>query len=122
MRKHVDLFPAIVRLAPPGSLEDYTSLQVSGDAPQGTRKVDRCRAVVIESVLVIAQDAPEGPQVVFRERVQEISHENKITHILTESGKIIVMRKDENCGCGSRLRGWNPYGSAVVMSSEDPNA
>lgn len=122
IRKHVDVFPAVIKLAEPGSLEDFTQLQTTGDAPPRTRRVDRSRAVVIQDTLVIAQDSPEGPQVVFKEQVQEISHEGKTTHILTVSGKIIAIKRDDNCGCGSRLRGWNPYGSAIVSSSEDPNA
>jgi hypothetical protein len=122
MRKSIDVFPAVVKLAAPGSLEDYTQLQTTGDAPQGTRKVDRSRVVIIENVLLIAQDAPEGPKVVFKEKVEEMSQEGKTTHILTVSGKIIAVKRDSNCGCGSRLRGWNPYGSAIVTSSEDPNA
>ncbi len=119
MRKEVDVFPAVIRLAPPNSLEDYTLLPPVGDAPQGTRRVDRCRAIVLDGTLVIAQDSPEGPQVIFRERVSEMQHDKKVTHLLTESGKIIVIRKDENCGCGSRLRSWNPYGS-YMTSNQDP--
>ena len=122
MRKSIDVFPALIKLAPPGSLEDYTTLQTTGDVPQGTRKVDRCRAVVIDDVLLIAQDAPEGPTVIFKEKIQGMTQEGKTSHILTISGKIIAVKKDDNCGCGSRLRGWNPMGSAIVMSSEDPNA
>jgi hypothetical protein len=121
MRKSIDVFPALIKLAPPGSLSDFTTLQTTGDVPQGTRRVDRSRAVVINNVLVIAQDSPEGPLVVFKEVVEEIAHEGKTTHILTVSGKIIAITKDDNCGCGSRLRGWNPMGSAIVTSSEDPN-
>lgn len=122
MRKHIDVFPAVVRLAPPGSLAHYTDLAPTGDAPQGTRRVDRSRAVIIEDILLIAQDSPEGPKVVFRERVQEFSNDKKVSHVLTESGKIITIKKDENCGCGSRLRGWNPLGSAIATSTEDPLA
>jgi hypothetical protein len=122
MRKSIDVFPAVIRLAEPGSLEDYTQLTIRGDAPQGTRRVDRTRAVVIANVLIIAQDSPEGPKVIFREQVQDMSQENKVTHILTASGKIIAIFKDDNCGCGSRLRGWNPASSAIVTSSEDPHA
>jgi hypothetical protein len=120
MRKSLDVFPALIKLAPPGSLDDYTTLQTTGDAPQGTRRVDRCRAVVIDGVLIIAQDSPEGPTVVFKERTEGMTQEGKTSHILTVSGKIIALTKDDNCGCGSRLRGWNPTGSAIVMSSEDP--
>jgi hypothetical protein len=122
LNKSIDVFPALIKLAPPGSLSDYTTLQTTGDVPEGTRRVDRSRAVVINNVLVIAQDSPEGPLVVFKEAVEEIAHEGKTTHVLTVSGKIIAIAKDDNCGCGSRLRGWNPRGSAIVTSSEDPNA
>ena len=121
MRKSIDVFPALIKLAPPGSLEDFTQLQTKGDTPQGTRRVDRSRAVIIDDVLIIAQDSPEGPKVVFQEKVAEVSQEKKTSHVLTVSGKIIAVTKDDNCGCGSRLRGWNPYGSAIVMSSEDPS-
>jgi hypothetical protein len=120
MRKVIDVFPAIIKLAPVDSLEDYKTLQTTGDVPQGTRRVDRCRAVIINDVLIIAQDSPEGPKVIFKEKVEDTSQEGKTTHALTVSGKIIAISRDDNCGCGSRLRGWNPYGSAIVMSSEDP--
>lgn len=119
MRKEIDVFPAIVKLAFPGSLSDYTSLQIVGPAPQGTRRLDRCRVVVLGGLLMIAEDSPEGPKLVFREKVSEISQENKTTHLLTESGKIVAVIKDHNCGCGSRLRSWNPYGSHI-SSSQDP--
>lgn len=119
MNKSVDIFPALVRLAPPNSLEVITELGIRGDAPAGTRRLDRCRAVVLNEVLYIAVDSPTGPQLVFKEKVTEQNHEKKITHLRTESGKIIVITKDENCGCGSRLRSWNPYGF-LVQSSEDP--
>lgn len=119
MKKEIDVFPAIIRLAPAGSLENYTDLQPSGDAPRGTRRLDRCRAVVVGGVFMVAEDSPEGPKLVFRETTQDMSHEGKVSHILTSSGKIIVVKKDDNCGCGSRLRSWNPYGS-FRTSSQDP--
>lgn len=122
LKKSIDVFPALIKLAPPGSLSDYTTLQTTGDTPQGTRRVDRSRAVVINNVLIIAQDSPEGPLVVFREDIEGMTQEGKTSHVLTVSGKIIAISKDDNCGCGSRLRGWNPLGSAIVTSSEDPNA
>lgn len=121
LKKSIDVFPALIKLAPPGSLSDYTTLQTTGDVPQGTRRVDRSRAVVINNVLIIAQDSPEGPLVVFKEAIEEMTQEGKTSHVLTVSGKIIAISKDDNCGCGSRLRGWNPMGSAILTSSGDPD-
>jgi hypothetical protein len=119
MRKAFDVFPAIVRLAPAGSLSDITQLTIIGDAPQGTRRVDTCRAVLLADTLLIAVDSPEGTQIVFREKVVQTEVEGKVHYALTESGKILAITKDNNCGCGTRLRSWNPYGS-YVPSSQDP--
>jgi len=117
--KTMDVFPAIIRLAPPGSLSDITELKIIGDVPQGTRKVDTARAVVIQDTLIIGVDSPEGTQVVFKEKITKLEKLDKIHYILTESGKIVAVAKDNNCGCGTRLRGWNPYGS-FISSSQDP--
>lgn len=117
--KSIDVFPAIVRLAPPDSLSDITQLPIRGDAPQGTRKLDRCRIVCINGVVQIVVDSPEGPRLMFREAVSEQISENKTHWLRTEKGKILVFEKDNNCGCGSRLRSWNPYGTSIT-SSQDP--
>lgn len=117
--KRVDVFPAIIRLAPPGSFDDITELGISGPSPKGTRKLDRCRVVILKDVLMVALDSPTGPSLVFRERVTDTVFSGKTTHAVTESGKIVVFEKDDNCGCGSRLRSWNPYGN-IVMSTKDP--
>lgn len=119
MRKAFDVFPAIVRLAPAGSLSDITQLTIIGDAPQGTRRVDTCRVVLLGDTLLIAVDSPEGTQIVFREKVVQTEAEGKVHYALTESGKILAITKDNNCGCGTRLRSWNPYGS-YISSSQDP--
>lgn len=119
--KTMDVFPAIVFLAEPGSLSSYRDLPFLGDKPQKTRRVDRSRVMIIDGRFYIVQDSPEGPTVVFREGVSEYEKdaETKTHHILTTSGKIIVVGKDRNCGCGTRLRGWNPF-KGITTSSEDP--
>ena len=118
--KRVDVFPALLRLAPSDSLSDITTLSIRGKAPQGTRFLDRCRVVILRDQILVALDSPEGPQLVFREKVIETRHIEKMSYVKTESGKILAFTKDENCGCGSRLRSWNPYGN-IVGSSEDPS-
>lgn len=121
MQKSLDIFPAVLRLAPPNSLENITDLPVRGDAPPGTRRLDRCRAVIINGTLYVAVDSPTGPELVFREKVVEQIHDKKISHVKTEQGKIITISKDNNCGCGSRLRAWNPYGF-LTTSTQDPTS
>ena len=123
MIKKVDTFPAILYLAAPDSLKKYTDLQFHGERPQGTRKVDRARIAVLNGVLHVVIDAPEGPKLVFREKLAayEKDEHNSSHHALTVSGKILVWDKDNNCGCGSRLRSWNPFGN-TLNSTADPES
>ena len=121
--KKMDVFPAIVYFAAPNSLQNYTDLGLTGERPQGTRKVDRARAAVINDLVLVYVDSPEGPKLVFRERISayERDSDHKTHHILTESGKILAVGKDLNCGCGSRLRGIALL-SRMSDSVEDPDA
>lgn len=117
MNKTFDIFPALLKIAPPGSLEDFRTLTPVGEAPEGTRRLDRCRVVMVAGKIFIALDSPEGPELVFREKVVDHSKEGGVTSVLTETGKIIAVKKDSNCGCGSRLRGWDPFKS-IIFSEE----
>jgi hypothetical protein len=120
MRKQLDVFPALVKVIPPGSLSDLSQVNVTGDLPQGTRKLDRCRVTIVNDTILIAVDSPEGPKLVFREKVVEMINEKGLDRVKTESGKMLAFVRDTNCGCGSRLRSWNPFGN-IVSSMEDPN-
>lgn len=120
MRALADVFPALVWIAPPNSvgIDEFT---IPGPYPEGTRKVDRVRVVLLGESILIAKDSPEGPTLVFREKFTHRHVEGKLQTVLTESEKVVSFIKDDSCGCGSRLRGWNPYGqNTSVYSSEDP--
>jgi hypothetical protein len=120
LRAISDVFPALVWLAPPNSI-GLDELTIPGNAPEGTRKVDRVRVVLLGDSILIAQDTPEGPKLVFREKFTHRHVDGKLQAVLTESEKVVAFIKDSSCGCGSRLRGWNPYGqNSSVYSSQDP--
>lgn len=120
MRAVSDVFPAIVWLAPPNSV-GLDELKIPGPSPEGTRKVDRVRVVLFGDSVLIAQDSPEGPKLVFKEKYSYRHVDGKLQSVLTESGKVVAFIKDANCGCGSRLRSWNPYGqNNSVYSNQDP--
>lgn len=120
MQKKFDLFPAVVYLAPPESLEDFTTLLSATERPQGTRRVDRSRVCLVDNVVYIVVDSPEGPKVVFREAISAYEKaENKQDHsVVTQSGKILAVTKDKNCGCGSKLRTWNPFRNQLSASGD----
>lgn len=120
MRAVSDVFPALVWLSPPNSI-GLDELKIPGKAPEGTRKVDRVRVVLIGDNILIAQDSPEGPKLVFKEKYISRHVDGKLQAVLTESEKVVAFIKDSSCGCGSRLRSWNPYGqNNSVYSSQDP--
>ncbi len=71
--------------------------------------VDKCRIVIDEDLIMVAVDSPEGARVIFQEEYvtfeKDLKGESKI---VTKSGKMLAFKRDTNCGCGSRLRSWNP--------------
>jgi len=114
VRIQADVFPAVATLADPDSLEDIETLLPRGGAPKGSRKVDACRITIIDGLLLIAVDSPTGPRLVFKEKVESYSKSDRVHRVKTETGKFIAFGKDNNCGCGSRLRTWNPYKNIIT--------
>jgi len=125
MRIVADIFPATVLAAPSGSFSDYTLLSTGSSRPSGAMNVDRARVVVFDELVLVAVDgvAGNGPQLVFREGVRSVNlskSKDVDSQLLTESGKGLAFRRQDNCGCGSRLRAWNPY--KTMNSIKDPTS
>jgi hypothetical protein len=119
VKVQADVFPAVVALAEPDSMEDIRELMPKGAAPKGTRRLDRCRVAVFNDQVLIAVDSPSGPNLVFKEAITFYEKFEKIHRVITETGKLIAFKKDDNCGCGSRLRSWSPYGSTLVAQGDN---
>jgi hypothetical protein len=100
-------------------MEDIRELMPKGAAPKGTRRLDRCRVAVFNDQVLIAVDSPSGPNLVFKEAITFYEKFEKIHRVITETGKLIAFKKDDNCGCGSRLRSWSPYGSTLVAQGDN---
>jgi hypothetical protein len=98
-------------------LQDLKSAPIT----KGANQVTKARIVVTEDTVMVAIDSHSGPMIIFREAYTEFHKSNVKTedsYIRTVTGKMIAYKKDENCGCGSRLRSWNPY--RHVYSTKDP--
>ena len=119
--KKVDVFPAVFLVAEADSLQNYIDLGFTADKPKNTRRVDRCRVAIVDGTLFVVVDSPEGFKIIFREKLAATENDKTVYHALTVSGKICAWTKDSNCGCGSRLRSWSPFG-ATLSSMEDPDA
>ena len=120
-----DLFPARVLVIPPSdelNALNYEEIQVLS-AVKSSRRVEAVRVVLTEATVMIAADSDTGPVLIFQEKYDPASlilskNRSKPMRLRTLNGKVLVFQKDENCGCGSRLRSWNPY--RTVYSTKDP--
>ena len=118
-----DVFPAFAIFLPaddPTTPEDMTS---APPFPKTGRSFDKARVVVYGTRVTVAIDGDNGPKIVFSEEYQpgtlfKNPDKTKDSYITTLSGKKIAYRRNDACGCGSRLRSWNPYRS--LNSTQDP--
>jgi len=103
-----DMFPAVLVAAAPGLVENLDQIKVVPPT-EGAFMVDKCRVVVDSDLIIVAVDSPEGARVIFQEEYDVfINNRSGESKIVTKSGKMLAFKKDTNCGCGSRLRSWNP--------------
>jgi len=119
-----DNFPLRSRVCPAGTVESdqYETFQVYERIPR-SRMVTAVRAVITSDTIMIASDSDQGPMLIFREKYDPESlilsrDAKKTARLRTLTGKVIVLEKDANCGCGSRLRSWNPY--RTMYATGDP--
>jgi hypothetical protein len=118
MRILQDTFPAILVIAPPGAPEPLESRK----APEGGGQLTIVRIVVSGDRVIVARDAGGGPQVVLSQPIQPGSHQknpNGDSRVITETGQTLIWKKDTACGCGSRLRSWQPF-KTTTNSVKDP--
>lgn len=113
MKLQADVFPAEAIFAPAGSVDDLDLFTMESAIPEGGKKLGRIRIVILNDVIVVGQDSPTGIIVIFQDGVREYKKEQRVHKVRTLSGKAIVFTKDNNCGCGSRLKSWNPYGKIL---------
>lgn len=124
MRIVGDIFPAHLSVAPADYSDDIMSIKSKGN-PDGVFYRDITRVVLVEDekglTIWVAQDSPTGANIIFQERLAEYIKAEKPeldSRAKTVSGKIIAFCRDSNCGCGSRLKSWNPYRTLHSVKDE----
>lgn len=118
----LDIFPATAIITAhelPAPIQDLRS----APATPGTHQINTARVIVTSDRVLIAVDGPTGPSLVFSQSYVPGSlfknpDKSKDSYLTAETGQAVVFRKDTVCGCGSRLRSWNPFRS--VSSTKDP--
>ena len=80
------------------------------------------RVVVTDNEVLVAVDSPTGPVMVLRLPYTPGNFEKGAklydrSSVLASTGQRLTFRRDDSCGCGSRLRGWNPYATIVASNA-----
>lgn len=107
----MDRFPCNLIAVAAGFTEDVTTLR-SSPPTEDANYLDVTRVIITNEHILVAKDSPQGPQIVFREAYETFipsKDAGEDSYVVTRTGKMLVFSKDRGCGCGSRLRGWNPY-------------
>lgn len=117
MKIKCDVFPALFVLAGSDYRDPITS-NTSLNHPS-VRRMDAVRIVVTNTHILVAQDSPHGPSLVFKEEIDPNTYKGAATKgddttVTTIFGRRFAFRKDNSCGCGSRLRTWRPYDSLTA--------
>lgn len=118
-----DLFPAFVAFIPATDPTPITEIGSGPPRPRDARHFDKARVIVFGDKVTIAVDGDSGPRVIFQEsytpgHFQRSADRTKDSYLTTDSGVKIAFKKNDACGCGSRLRSWNPY--RTLDSTKDP--
>jgi hypothetical protein len=111
----LDTFPANVHIAPNGSYPSTDQFSINhsrGSAIRGSKFADVARVIATDTTVYIAVDSSTGPVLFFKEDyTQKTTDDQKVTRFITVTNKIIAVKKDKSCGCGSRLKNWTYVGS-----------
>jgi hypothetical protein len=118
MRILQDIFPAVISMT---TTQPTPEAPLAGPNPATVlhaKTVDRARVIVTESRILVAVDSPEGPLVIFSQTYDQStanrSRQQRQDSFLTTGTTTpvyVAYRRGEDCSCGSRLRGWNPFGT-----------
>lgn len=123
MSAHYDLFPAFVNIAPPQDPTPLTEVSSGPPRPNTGRFYDKARVIVSSNMVTIAVDGDNGPKIVLQEKYasatfQKSANRSQDSYLETLLGFKIAFKRNDACGCGSRLRSWNPY--RTLNSKFDP--
>lgn len=117
-----DVFPALVAVYPPAVVAGFESPYVSvGIADVGATKFYESRVIVHKNSVIVGADGARGAHKVFGDSYSSdsaVTSDGKFTRVITDGGFLVVYAKSRGCGCGSRLRSWNPYVNGAGSSRD----
>lgn len=109
-----DLFPAeaVLRVAYDQPLSEINFTLTN------THPIKDVRIIITATHIIMAQDGPGGPNIIFKEEYDpglylRDTERRGVHRIQTLQGRQLAFQITSSCGCGSRLRSWNPYKALV---------
>jgi hypothetical protein len=132
VRVRADIFPAVLVVAPATSSHPATILSYpQPDDPDGRRLLDKVRVLVTDTHVYVFQDSSQGPQVIFSEPLDTYTpatplHQRRTRDAskpsealaTTQSGKSLAFARQGGCGCGSRLKTFDPFKVILAQARE----
>lgn len=74
------------------------------------KKHTRARAIVSEDAVYAYIDTFDGPQLDFEYRLEDFYGDNRTGFTaVTSDGYTVLLSRSQDCLCGSRLRGFDPF-------------
>ena len=117
-----DIFPTYVAFLPASDPLPVDQLRSAPPSPN-SHQVSTARVIVTDQRVIIAIDGDNSASVIMNEAYVPDSYQKAKnaskddSYLVTVSGTKVAYRRDDNCGCGSRLRSWNAY--QIVNSAND---
>lgn len=67
------------------------------------------RIIVTDNRFYVLTDDVDGPEALVNEALTDFSGNNKTGFTVVTENSTYLVRREDNCGCGSRLRGYHPF-------------
>jgi hypothetical protein len=120
-RIRADVFPARVSVTHPN------------DPAQTPTLFDKARLIVTTDTVYVYQDSPSGPELVYTERLASYDagvpvHRRTRTmpareaSAVTDSGAEVTFARASGCGCGSRLKYFDPWSAQLSTAASTRDA
>jgi len=81
----------------------------------GTHSYSKMRAIVTADEVIVLVEDGNPPGVLYEGRLVDVTGNRQVLTAITEDGTVTIARAG-GCGCGSRLRGYRPFGRAVALA------
>lgn len=86
------------------------------DTKEGAPIGDQYRIIVTNNYLYVIEDTINGPQPTIKSPISSFEGTNKIGYTVDTPDGVYYVKRAQNCGCGSRLRGIHPFAGVPFIS------